>query len=126
MACIVYGFLPIIIYKVLKHYCKGEVFFSCFLPIIIYKVLKLISVKSWIVPVKKNRFLPIIIYKVLKHEVKPLMPSGEFLTHHNLQGSQTTISQLAPCLSFLTHHNLQGSQTFFFPQFQLVTVSYPS
>ena len=34
-----------------------------------------------------------------------------FLTHHNLQGSQT-LNPLAEYLHrFLTHHNLQGSQT---------------
>ena len=34
-----------------------------------------------------------------------------FLTHHNLQGSQTTRSPLVVHDEFLTHHNLQGSQT---------------
>ena len=34
-----------------------------------------------------------------------------FLTHHNLQGSQTEIFQLQKLTQFLTHHNLQGSQT---------------
>ena len=35
----------------------------------------------------------------------------EFLTHHNLQGSQTNILSKAAEHLFLTHHNLQGSQT---------------
>ena len=35
----------------------------------------------------------------------------KFLTHHNLQGSQTTTDELPKVLEFLTHHNLQGSQT---------------
>ena len=34
-----------------------------------------------------------------------------FLTHHNLQGSQTPICKLKVHFAFLTHHNLQGSQT---------------
>ena len=34
-----------------------------------------------------------------------------FLTHHNLQGSQTCIDSFARHSGFLTHHNLQGSQT---------------
>ena len=34
-----------------------------------------------------------------------------FLTHHNLQGSQTTVILYAVEYWFLTHHNLQGSQT---------------
>ena len=34
-----------------------------------------------------------------------------FLTHHNLQGSQTDVPTQYPELKFLTHHNLQGSQT---------------
>ena len=34
-----------------------------------------------------------------------------FLTHHNLQGSQTNIYQPSTVTEFLTHHNLQGSQT---------------
>ena len=35
----------------------------------------------------------------------------KFLTHHNLQGSQTNCIRIMPCAVFLTHHNLQGSQT---------------
>ena len=34
-----------------------------------------------------------------------------FLTHHNLQGSQTDKKVLFVDIEFLTHHNLQGSQT---------------
>ena len=34
-----------------------------------------------------------------------------FLTHHNLQGSQTNPQMMNPTQVFLTHHNLQGSQT---------------
>ena len=34
-----------------------------------------------------------------------------FLTHHNLQGSQTGATAIATATAFLTHHNLQGSQT---------------
>ena len=34
-----------------------------------------------------------------------------FLTHHNLQGSQTAGATVKVRRSFLTHHNLQGSQT---------------
>ena len=34
-----------------------------------------------------------------------------FLTHHNLQGSQTTLTMFTTKVKFLTHHNLQGSQT---------------
>ena len=34
-----------------------------------------------------------------------------FLTHHNLQGSQTTLTNIESISRFLTHHNLQGSQT---------------
>ena len=34
-----------------------------------------------------------------------------FLTHHNLQGSQTIITAREVHSLFLTHHNLQGSQT---------------
>ena len=34
-----------------------------------------------------------------------------FLTHHNLQGSQTTTNIFSNLQVFLTHHNLQGSQT---------------
>ena len=34
-----------------------------------------------------------------------------FLTHHNLQGSQTIITWKINTYKFLTHHNLQGSQT---------------
>ena len=34
-----------------------------------------------------------------------------FLTHHNLQGSQTTLWKEIASGKFLTHHNLQGSQT---------------
>ena len=34
-----------------------------------------------------------------------------FLTHHNLQGSQTLLCLIIQRLLFLTHHNLQGSQT---------------
>ena len=36
----------------------------------------------------------------------------KFLTHHNLQGSQTKHYLHKLIFSFLTHHNLQGSQTF--------------
>ena len=35
----------------------------------------------------------------------------KFLTHHNLQGSQTTDNGYKTLSRFLTHHNLQGSQT---------------
>ena len=35
----------------------------------------------------------------------------KFLTHHNLQGSQTISSVVCLTVRFLTHHNLQGSQT---------------
>ena len=35
----------------------------------------------------------------------------EFLTHHNLQGSQTELYIQKMRMLFLTHHNLQGSQT---------------
>ena len=34
-----------------------------------------------------------------------------FLTHHNLQGSQTPLVATISVYLFLTHHNLQGSQT---------------
>ena len=34
-----------------------------------------------------------------------------FLTHHNLQGSQTVGTAPVHMTKFLTHHNLQGSQT---------------
>ena len=34
-----------------------------------------------------------------------------FLTHHNLQGSQTSDKVKWFVFRFLTHHNLQGSQT---------------
>ena len=34
-----------------------------------------------------------------------------FLTHHNLQGSQTVMAHHKLVVLFLTHHNLQGSQT---------------
>ena len=34
-----------------------------------------------------------------------------FLTHHNLQGSQTQGDFTYQRKEFLTHHNLQGSQT---------------
>ena len=37
-----------------------------------------------------------------------------FLTHHNLQGSQTTPCTHLKYHRFLTHHNLQGSQTAYF------------
>ena len=37
----------------------------------------------------------------------------EFLTHHNLQGSQTNSPTPRKVQQFLTHHNLQGSQTTF-------------
>ena len=36
---------------------------------------------------------------------------NEFLTHHNLQGSQTLLCSDIFQPKFLTHHNLQGSQT---------------
>ena len=36
---------------------------------------------------------------------------SKFLTHHNLQGSQTTMQRIKQGNGFLTHHNLQGSQT---------------
>ncbi len=39
------------------------------------------------------------------------MENPRFLTHHNLQGSQTEFSQYNIVILFLTHHNLQGSQT---------------
>ena len=35
----------------------------------------------------------------------------KFLTHHNLQGSQTPSKGKSKPGKFLTHHNLQGSQT---------------
>ena len=35
----------------------------------------------------------------------------KFLTHHNLQGSQTEFTPHTIRTLFLTHHNLQGSQT---------------
>ena len=35
-----------------------------------------------------------------------------FLTHHNLQGSQTQRNEYCIIQEFLTHHNLQGSQTY--------------
>ncbi len=35
----------------------------------------------------------------------------KFLTHHNLQGSQTVWGLVKTENEFLTHHNLQGSQT---------------
>ena len=38
---------------------------------------------------KDNSFLPIIIYKVLKRMGSVEQPTRRFLTHHNLQGSQT-------------------------------------
>ena len=41
-----------------------------------------------------------------------------FLTHHNLQGSQTEKVSLRCLSKFLTHHNLQGSQTLSFLQAQ--------
>ena len=39
------------------------------------------------------------------------MRNVTFLTHHNLQGSQTVVIAFEDNVSFLTHHNLQGSQT---------------
>ncbi len=39
------------------------------------------------------------------------MRRNEFLTHHNLQGSQTGWIVVVDYFWFLTHHNLQGSQT---------------
>ena len=47
-----------------------------------------------------------------------------FLTHHNLQGSQTMCQVLFCSERFLTHHNLQGSQTFnviFIHEFRFLT-----
>ena len=41
----------------------------------------------------------------------PLRLPVRFLTHHNLQGSQTLADISRITLQFLTHHNLQGSQT---------------
>ena len=40
-----------------------------------------------------------------------------FLTHHNLQGSQTDKKVLFVDIEFLTHHNLQGSQTINNPRY---------
>ena len=58
-------------------------------------------------------FLPIIIYKVLKPIRWDCGRNRKFLTHHNLQGSQTGhIAHTCDTL-FLTHHNLQGSQTIY-------------
>ena len=56
-------------------------------------------------------FLPIIIYKVLKQTSHTTNQPLLFLTHHNLQGSQTNKSVVISKSLFLTHHNLQGSQT---------------
>ncbi len=70
-------------------------------------------------------FLPIIIYKGSQTVFMFLVKNHGFLTHHNLQGSQTYL--LPPYLSvgFLTHHNLQGSQTGRMPVVE-EKVSYPS
>ena len=59
------GFLPIIIYKVLKRVRFWHDKLTSFLPIIIYKVLKLIDSS----PSVSISFLPIIIYKVLKPQI---------------------------------------------------------
>ena len=59
------GFLPIIIYKVLKHIAILENSVFGFLPIIIYKVLKRVNRIKY----SSNCFLPIIIYKVLKPQI---------------------------------------------------------
>ena len=56
------SFLPIIIYKVLKHNDKPFLEIHSFLPIIIYKVLKPNTTSAS----QSCSFLPIIIYKVLK------------------------------------------------------------
>ena len=49
-----------------------------------------------------------------------------FLTHHNLQGSQTLSAPRYFILAFLTHHNLQGSQTLSVAIISTLVVSYPS
>ncbi len=49
-----------------------------------------------------------------------------FLTHHNLQGSQTTVLDGTDKDRFLTHHNLQGSQTLSVAIISTLVVSYPS
>ena len=49
-----------------------------------------------------------------------------FLTHHNLQGSQTAQNAILNRLTFLTHHNLQGSQTKINMNYKTAKVSYPS
>ena len=49
-----------------------------------------------------------------------------FLTHHNLQGSQTIPVIRFTNIMFLTHHNLQGSQTILLITFKNLVVSYPS
>ena len=59
------SFLPIIIYKVLKHVTLYNKHLLCFLPIIIYKVLKRVIHNT----ITKLSFLPIIIYKVLKPQI---------------------------------------------------------
>ena len=41
----------------------------------------------------------------------------QFLTHHNLQGSQTITLSTVRTSMFLTHHNLQGSQTINNPRY---------
>ena len=49
-----------------------------------------------------------------------------FLTHHNLQGSQTHKENGNHWMKFLTHHNLQGSQTSLCGLYFPLKVSYPS
>ena len=49
-----------------------------------------------------------------------------FLTHHNLQGSQTDYPTIRKEFRFLTHHNLQGSQTDIDYVYDKSEVSYPS
>ena len=95
------------IYKVLKHACPLSKKEARFLPIIIYKVLKLLTMFTY----AEKCFLPIIIYKVLKHRPVCMPVRTRFLTHHNLQGSQTFFPIFDNINWFLTHHNLQGSQT---------------
>ena len=68
-----------------------------FLPIIIYKVLKRFKIDTWL----ESSFLPIIIYKVLKLKDQREQQRERFLTHHNLQGSQTPPRLLVCPLCFL-------------------------
>ena len=93
VAILNHRFLPIIIYKVLKP-CDVLFFPNTgFLPIIIYKVLKQTIINRHFI----CGFLPIIIYKVLKPNADVMLKYFSFLTHHNLQGSQTCGYRVKTC-----------------------------